>query len=268
MFMTSLEELLSREFRDPIEEAVNPKFDMNFENIKEKLNSILRMDLSETSDNILIDTVNDLFLIYRNFINESILIKAKHTTPLGDRVDKYRNIRNIMNKQIKQEEITDRIEGDKVTEYAYGAYLGNQIAHLFDTYKGVRMKNNPFDDGNFISFSDEFSDGKRNRELVTDAYAIKAMFTAKIIEEIQKDESLKERVYWGKDDDGKYILTLDTMNRDLKGNPITISVHVIDEDLMDYLKQNASRSIEDFNFETNGSKPPKVLTEDILRERD
>lgn len=260
--------LLDRNFSNPLDDAVLPKFDMTFENIKSKLNSILDIDFSDSNNETLINNVNTLFLIYRDFINESIFIEAKNTRPIGNRLDKYHNIRERMEKQIATEEITDRLGTDNLTKYAYGAYLANQIAHLFDTFKGERLRSNPFYEGSLITFSKEFSDNKRSREIAKSAYAIKSMFTAKIVEEVQKDENMKERVYWGKDDADRYALTVDTNNKDLKGKPITISVHVIDPDLINYFVQHKRRDGWELNFDLNGSRPSKILIDDILTERD
>lgn len=260
--------LFDRNFSNPLDDAVLPKFDITFENIKSKLNSILDIDFSDINNETLINNVNTLFLIYRDFINESIFIGAKKTTPMGNRLDKYHNIREKMKKQIDTEEITDRLGTDNLTKYAYGAYLANQIAHLFDTIKGERLRSNPFYEGHLMTFSKDFSDNKKNREIAKSAYSIKSMFTAKIVEEVQKDENMKERVYWGKDEAGKYALTVDTNNKDLKGNPITISVHVIDPDLINYFVQHKRRDSWELNFDINGSRPSKILIDDILTERD
>ena len=107
-------------------------------------------------------TIKQRCVIYKQFINDSCDIRAKRKNPF---IHPSEIEENSLNGKLNLETIQDRIHEDVFMSYAYGIYISNRLAHLFDV-----ISINPIDNSE-MRFSEEFKDVSHKREIKKKAFA-------------------------------------------------------------------------------------------------
>ena len=221
--------------------SVQIENEMTILGVKEKLKLVLKKIEEDRSFDNNSQTINDLFILFRDFYNNSILLAAKSKPAMRRRIEG--SVKQALSSQRSTKSITNKFKNNDALMYGYGALLSNQIAHLFDAYNNEIL-------GSKLQFNlpREFYDAQNSqqvRELKQIAFDIKYICTERIIDNPNKD------VYYGCDDNGLYTLGIYDDNNN------SISIHVLEEELIKKIKNS---TIE--RGDVRGTNPKTILLDD------